>query len=127
MKVIKVKVVIEKEITYDICESLLENYESEQELAEYIVDDLGLVSGEIEFSSNYFSVNGERVNGSVLEIYQDGEYDMYGGPYTPKMKKPIVRVNGQDIFDRVRDAFNDYGWSSDMIDISRTDIWGHII
>ncbi len=127
MKVIKVKVVIEKEITYDICESLLENYESEQELAEYIVDDLGLVSGGIEFSSNYFSVNGERVNGSVLEIYQDGEYDMYGGPYTPKMKKPIVRVNGQDIFDRVRDAFNDYGWSSDMIDISRTDIWGHII
>ena len=127
MKVIKVKVVIEKEITYDICKSLLENYESEQELAEYIVDDLGLVSGGIEFSSNYFSVNGERVNGSVLEIYQDGEYDMYGGPYTPKMKKPIVRVNGQDIFDRVRDAFNDYGWSSDMIDISRTDIWGHII
>ena len=127
MKVIKVKVVIEKEITYDICESLLENYESEQELAEYIVDDLGLVSGGIEFSSNYFSVNGERVNGSILEIYQDGEYDMYGGPYTPKMKKPIVRVNGQDIFDRVRDAFNDYGWSSDMIDISRTDIWGHII
>ena len=127
MKLIKVKVVIEKEITYDICESLLENYESEQELAEYIIDDLGLVSGGIEFGSNYFSVNGERVNGSVLEIYQDGEYDMYGGPYTPKMKKPIVRVNGQDIFDRVRDAFNDYGWSSDMIDISRTDIWGYVI
>jgi hypothetical protein len=127
MKLIKVKVVIEKEITYDICESLLENYESEQELAELIVDDLGLVSGGIEFGSNYFSVNGERVNGSVLEIYQDGEYDMYGGPYTPKMKKPIVRVNGQDIFDRVRDAFNDYGWSSDMIDISRTDIWGYVI
>jgi len=127
MKVIKVKVVIEKEITYDICKSLLENYESEQELAEYIVDDLGLVSGGIEFGSNYFNVNGERVNGSVLEIYQDGEYDMYGGPYTPKMKKPIVRVNGQDIFDRVRDAFNDYGWGSDMIDISRTDIWGYVI
>jgi hypothetical protein len=127
MKVIKVKVVIEKEITYDICKSLLENYESEQELAEYIIDDLGLVSGGIEFGSNYFNVNGERVNGSVLEIYQDGEYDMYGGPYTPKMKKPIVRVNGQDIFDRVRDAFNDYGWGSDMIDISRTDIWGYVI
>lgn len=127
MKVSKVKLAIEKKITYDICESLLENYESEQELAKHLVDDLGLVSGEIEFSSNYFSVNGERVNGSVLEIYQDGEYDMYGGPYLPKMKKPIVRVNGQDIFDRVRDAFNDYGWGSDMIDISRTDIWGHII
>jgi len=127
MKIIKVKVVVEKEITYDICESLLENYDSERELAELIVDDLGLVSGGIEFDAKYFSVDGERVTGSVIEIYQEGEYDMYGGPYTPKMKKPIVRVNGLDIFDRVRDAFNDYGWGSDMIDISRTDIWGYVI
>jgi hypothetical protein len=127
MKVIKVKVIVEKEITYDICESLLENYTSEQELAEQIIDDLGLVSGGIEFDANCFSVDGTRVNGSIIEVYQDGEYDMYGGQYTPKMKKPIVRVNGQDIFDQVREAFDNYGWSDDMIDISRTDIWGYVI
>ena len=86
-----------------------------------------MIDGGIEFGSSYFSVDGERVNGSTIEVYQDGEYDMYGGPYTPKMKKPIVRVNGQDIFDQVREAFSNYGWGDDMVDISRTDIWGHII
>ena len=127
MKVIKVKVVIEKEITYDICESILDSNYTERELAEEIIDNLGLTSGGIEFGSNYFSVDGERVNGLLLEVYQEGEYDMYGGPYTPKMSKPIVRVNGQDIFNRVKDAFNDYGWGGDTIDISRTDIWGYVI
>ena len=41
MKVIKTKVVVEKEITYDICESILDSNCSEQELAEQIIDDLG--------------------------------------------------------------------------------------
>ena len=127
MKIIKVKVIVEKEITYDICESLLENYDSEQELAEQIINDLGLVSGGIEFDDNYFSVDGTRKNGSVIEAYQEGEYDMYGGPYTPKMRKPIIRVNGRDIFDQVREAFDNYGWGDDMVDISRTDIWGYVI
>ena len=127
MKVITTKVVVEKEITYDICESLLENYDSEQELAEQIIDDLGLIDGGIEFDDNYFSVDGERKNGSVIEVYQEGEYDMYGGPYTPKMSKPIVRVNGRDVFDQVREAFDNYGWGDDMVDISRTDIWGYVI
>jgi hypothetical protein len=127
MKVIKVKVVVEREITYDICESVREHYNSEQELAEQIIDDLGLIDGGIEFGSSYFSVDGERVNGSTIEVYQEGEYDMYGGPYTPKMSKPIIRVNGRDIFDQVREAFDNYGWGDDMVDISRTDIWGSII
>jgi hypothetical protein len=127
MKVIKTKVIVEKEITYDICETLREHYNSEQELAEEIIDNLGLIDGGIEFGSSYFSVDGERVNGSTIEVYQEGEYDMYGGPYTPKMSKPIVRVNGQDIFDRVREAFDNYGWGDDMVDISRTDIWSYVI
>ena len=127
MKVIKTKVVVEKEITYDICESILDSNCSEQELAEQIIDDLGLIDGGIEFDSKYFSVDGERVNGSTIEVYQEGEYDMYGGPYEPKMSKPIVRVNGRDVFDQVREAFDNYGWGDDMVDISRTDIWGYII
>ena len=127
MKVIKTKVVVEKEITYDICESILDSNYSEQELAEQIIDDLGLIDGGIEFDSSYFSVDGERVNGSTIEVYQEGEYDMYGGPYEPKMSKPIVRVNGRDVFDQVREAFDNYGWGDDMVDISRTDIWGYII
>jgi hypothetical protein len=127
MKVIKVKVVVEREITYDICESILDSNYTERELAEQIIDDLGLIDGGIEFGSSYFSVDGEMVNGSTIEVYQEGEYDMYGGPYTPKMSKPIVRVNGRDIFDQVREAFDNYGWGDDMVDISRTDIWGSII
>jgi hypothetical protein len=129
MKIIKTKVVVEveKEITYDICESILDSNYSEQELAEQIINDLGLIDGGIEFDDNYFSVDGERKNGSVIEVYQEGEYDMYGGPYTPKMRKPIVRVNGRDIFDQVREAFDNYGWGDDMVDISRTDIWGYVI
>jgi hypothetical protein len=127
MKLIKIKVVVEKEVTYCIHKDLLENYNSEQELAEEIVDNLGLVDGEIEFENDSFSINGERVNGLTIEVYQEGEYNMYGGPYTPKMSKPIIKVDGLDVFDQVKEAFDNYGWGDDMIDISRTDIWGYII
>jgi hypothetical protein len=128
MKTIKTKIVIEKEITYNIDPELWsEHYDSEQELANQIIDDLGLISGDIDFGYNYFSVNGERVNGVEIEIHQNGEYDMYGGPYTPKMSKPTVKINGKDILESVRNAFENYGWDDDMIDVSRTDIWGYII
>jgi hypothetical protein len=127
MKTIKIKVVVEKEVTYDICESLLENFDSEEELAKQIIDDLGLISGEIEFGSRSFSVYGERVNGSTVDIYQEGEYDLYGGPHMPRMSKPFVEINGKDLLESVREAFNNYGWGDDMVDISRTDIWGYII
>jgi hypothetical protein len=56
MKSIKIKVVVEKKVTYCIHKDLLENYNSEQELAEEIVDNLGLVDGEIEFENDSFSI-----------------------------------------------------------------------
>ncbi len=94
-----------------------------QEYIEGIIDDLGLVSGDIEFDAVSFSVQGTLKNGKKISVYQDGEFDKYGGPYDPKMEKAEVYVNNADIYAKIEKEFKDWGWDGD-IDITRTDIWG---
>lgn len=126
--IIKTEEIITHEIEYDIDESVwTDNYNSEEELAENIITDLELKTGYIDFSSSNFTVKGQTKSGLNIEISQSGEYDMYGGPYDPKMKKPVVKVNGHDIYNKIRNSFNDYGWTDGEVDISRTDIWNHVI
>jgi len=100
---------------------------SEEEHAETIANDVSLKKGSILFETDTFEIQGETQAGNNLYVAQDGEYDMYGGPYEPKMGKPKLTLNGKDITSLVMKAFKQYGWDSNMIDISRTDIWGHVI
>jgi len=99
----------------------------EKYMAETIASDLNLKSGNITFENRYFEVSGETYDGKTINISQDGEFDMYGGPYTPKMKTPKILVNGKNILPKVKKAFEDYGWDCPKIDISRTDIWSNMI
>jgi hypothetical protein len=132
MNVIKVKEIKEiiSEVEYDIEDSVNEGFDSIEEQAEMIVDDLSLKSGEIYFDGDEFFVEGTTTQGNHIKITQDGEFDMYGGPYSPKMKKPTIEFNKDNIYEQVRKCFEDYGWfndEGDEIDASRTDIWGHLI
>jgi hypothetical protein len=55
---------------------------------------------------------------------------MYGGPYEPKMSKPIVLVNGKDVYEQVRKEFEYSGWldhDSNEVDVTRADIWGSLL
>jgi hypothetical protein len=55
---------------------------------------------------------------------------MYGGPYEPKMEKPTIEFNKDNIYEQVRKCFEDYGWfdsETREFDVTRTDIWGHLI
>lgn len=99
----------------------------EEEHAESIAADVSLKKGSINFDRDSFDIEGETQAGNMLYVSQDGEYDMYGGPYEPKMGKPRVQLNRKDIVPQVLKAFKQYGWDGNMIDISRTDIWGHIV
>ena len=128
--VIKTKetIVVNHEITFDIAKSIWsDNYSSEKELAENIIADLSLKTGDIEFGVSYFEVNGETTSGVKISVTQTGEYDMYGGPYEPKMKEPKITLDGKDIVPAVKKEFVKYGWDSPMIDISRTDIWSNLV
>jgi hypothetical protein len=132
MSVIKVKEIKEiiSEVEYDISPSVSEYYDSVEELAEYFVDDLNLKSGEIYFDENEFNVEGITKQGKHITVIQNGEFDMYGGPYEPKMKKPTIEIDGKDIYEQVRKCFEDYGWFDSEVrefDVSRTDIWGHLV
>lgn len=100
-------------------------YDSTQDCIETIIDDIGLASGEIDFDGGFFLIDGKLKSGEKIYVYQDGEYDMYGGPYDPKMDQAEVTIGGMNMYAKVQKAFNDYGWDDD-INISRTDIWGHI-
>ena len=102
---------------------------SKDEYLGQIVKDLGLVKGEIQFFDTYFTILGETKNGDKLFVEQNGEYTMYGGPYTPKMEYPTIELNDDDIYDEVKKEYIDYGYDSNgtAIDITRTDIWGSVL
>jgi hypothetical protein len=132
MNVIKVKEIKEtiSEVEYDIASSVNEGFDSVEEQAEMIVDDLSLKNGEIYFDEDEFNIEGITKQGKHIIVIQNGEFDMYGGPYEPKMRKPIIEIEGEDIYKQVRKCFEDYGWFDSEVrefDVSRTDIWGHLV
>lgn len=57
-----------------------------------------ILSGLLQMEYNSFTFQYNTLNDSY-QIKQVGEYSKYGGPYIPKMKKPIVICNGIDITD----------------------------
>jgi hypothetical protein len=133
MKKIQVKEIKETiigEIEYDISFLVSEGFDSEEDHAKCIIDELNLQSGQIFFGGGFFEVIGKTKFGKSIYVSQDGEFDMYGGPYEPKMKKPTITLNGKDIYDQVRTCFDDYGWfdsETEELDVTRCDIWGYII
>jgi uncharacterized protein with PhoU and TrkA domain len=132
MNVIKVKEIKEtiSEVEYDIASSVNEGFDSVEEQAEMIVDDLSLKNGEIYFDEDEFNIEGITKQGKHIIVIQNGEFDMYGGPYEPKMRKPIIEIEGEDIYKQVRKCFEDYGWFDSEereFDVTRTDIWGHLV
>jgi hypothetical protein len=54
--------------------------------------------GKLHIEYNSFTFQYNTLNDSY-HIKQVGEYNMYGGPYIPKMKKPTITSNGVDITD----------------------------
>ena len=65
-----------------------------------------------------------------MYLNQKGEYNMYGGPYSPKMGKFKTTLDGKNMNGKVGGSFKSYGWGGskgDMgdPDIGRTDIYGH--
>lgn len=104
-----------------------DSYDSEEECANYLIHDLKLDSGEINFEADKLHIKGIS-NGKTIEITQSGEFDMYGGPYDPKMKTPVVKYDDRDITNLVIDVINEYtGENSKTPDVSRTDMWCHIL
>lgn len=122
-------VVVTNEIEYYIDKKYVNEggWQNEEDWAETVANDVSLKTGNMEFEGRYFEITGETASGLHLHATQEGEYDMYGGPYTPKMKKPTIKLDGKDMYSKVRKAFDNYGWGSEEIDLSRTDIWGSVI
>lgn len=104
-------------------------YGSPMEMAQAIADDLNLASGDMTLSKRDFTVKGMTKKGQSVEISQSGEYDMYGGPYEPKMKKPVIKLDGRDIYSQVRSEFDKYGYTMEKgneFDVLRTDIYSKV-
>ena len=104
--------------------------ESEESIANMMAFDLGLVDGSIIWNNDEFTVMGKNSSGSEIYLNQKGEYNMYGGPYSPKMGKFKATLDGKNMNGKVGGSFKSYGWGGkkgDMgdPDIGRTDIYGH--
>ena len=98
--------------------------DSEQGYAQMVASDLGLVKGVMTWNGKEFAISGYNKEGMPISIYQKGEYDMYGGPYSPKMGKISATKAGRNMIAVIKKAFKSYGWDGDP-DVSRTDIYGH--
>lgn len=92
-------------ITYDIDAKTI-GEDSPEFAAEFVADELGLKVGEIFLDDEEFLISGVTKSGNNLYISQEGEYDMYGGPYDPKMSKPSITINGEDMTDTILAYYN---------------------
>jgi len=116
-------------ISFDIDQTQTQSFEDyDTDVEDWIeeqVGNIGLKSGKIIFYKDAFSVEGVDTDGNHIDIKQKGEYDSYGGPYTPKMNLPIFTVNGIDVYPIVKKAFIDKGYveSDNEVDMTRTDIY----
>ena len=90
-----------------------------------IIDNLNLIDGTITFTKRLFEVKGNTSLNKELYIHQIGEFDMYGGPYNPKMQKPTVTLGGIDILNVIKKVYSDYTGEKDEdeIDVSLVYAW----
>ncbi len=117
-------------------------------MAESIIKELGLDGGYLHYGRKTFQVKGARMSkadwrdlklnqildqedpvGKVLEIYQTGEFDLYGGPYDPKMNRGQVIYDGEDITDQVEERIKKI-WGNirgNHYDLSQVDNWADIL
>ena len=103
--------------------------DSVKELVEGHVSEIELVSGELFQEREEFAISGVTKNGNVIYIEQHGEYDMYGGPYYPKMEKPTIKINGKDLDVKViEEEFKKEGIDCNRFpDMTLTYIYGHMM
>jgi hypothetical protein len=99
--------------------------DSDYDVAQMMASDVGLVKGVMTWKNDELTISGQNMDGDNILINQKGEYNMYGGPYTPKMGKPKTLLGGKNVEGKVRAAFKQYGWDGD-IDLARTDIYGYV-
>ncbi len=120
-------VVLKPGITYEV-ENLY--HDDPKNAAEYISRAVKLKEGEIYSSANEFIISGITLSGNVIYLEQEGEFNLYGGPYTPRMKKPIIEVNGQDVWPMVKSAIDENAGKpdSDFHDIyGSLEFFGHLL
>lgn len=96
-----------------------------QEVAQMMASDIGLVKGNMIWTGTNLNFSGSNTNGTPILIQQSGEYNMYGGPYIPKMGKPKATLGGKNVVGAIMKAFKSYGWTGD-VDMGRTDIYGYV-
>ncbi len=100
--------------------------ETAHDIAQMMAYDVGLVKGSLTWDDDELTISGSNKDGQTIYINQKGEYNMYGGPYTPKMGKPTAKLAGKNVLPAVKKAFKSYGGWEEGEDLGRTDIYGYV-
>ena len=128
-------------VFFDGDDKILQSFEDDSAgIALHVAKALRLDKGEMWFGNDEFVVSGVTKSGKTIYVEQDGEFDMYGGPYDPKMKRPMIEVDGVDIVDSVLSHLDDlhgkpigFAARRGKADSNNHDIiayvedWGHLI
>jgi len=97
------------------------------EIIEYIVDSTKMKEGEIYIVEDEFIVSGVDEAGNIFYAEQQGEFDQYGGPYQPKMEKPVFIFNGKDVSQDVLKILQEFFVGTENPDITNIEAWGYLI
>lgn len=118
-------------VSYDIDQAQQDTFEDygtdTEDWVETQCNTLGLIKGNIIFHRRYYEVIGKDNDGYDIVIQQKGEYDMYGGPYDPKMERPVFTMNGIDVYPIIKFHFIKDGMVSDKneVDMTRSDMFDY--
>lgn len=94
-----------------------------EDWVKFVVYYLDIKSGTIYFVNNHLNISVINSKGHHLFVQQDGEFNMYGGPYKPSFKQPTILLDGKDKLSEAQAAFDEYDWTMDTVDLQRIDIW----
>lgn len=77
-------------------------YEEEdiREEIKNFVDEFDIKSGSIEYDNRNLILDVVLNNNVKIYLHEKGEYDMWGGPYTPKMRMVELKKDGIDILEK---------------------------
>ena len=64
------------------------------------VDMFGIKSGSIEYDNRNLILDVVLNNNVKLYLHEKGEYDQWGGPYTPKIRMVELKKDGVDVLEK---------------------------
>lgn len=128
----KAKITTKVKITGDHWDYIDEEYDEADYVIKEMLKETDALFGQINWDSRYLEIDIIDIKGRKILLQQNGEWDMYGGPYSPKFKTPTLEIDGENYTSELREFLEETGeeecfeagWDINFMFQQRSDILG---